>query len=132
MTLPPSLRILSGSRCGPHRGDSETKMHKPTHLVGVLTLMVSGIAAYQTVPGSSSLRSHIPKISSVRPRSCLTTLKCVSEVPVNRRQAVNSLLVQIAAASFIQAARSETLVLIRPEGRPRNIIVTGANSGSFS
>ena len=77
-------------------------------------------------------RALIPEFATVRNRNSLTSLKCVSTHDlVSRRNAVNGLLVQIAAISFARSAHSDSLIIKAPEGRPRNIIITGANSGIF-
>ena len=96
----------------------------------LLAFVVPVIESFQlSFPGLLNTRTQFPKSLSFRPRSGVTALNCLSEHDLSRRQVVNGLILQIVAAPLIQPANAESYVVKAPEGRPRNVIITGANSG---
>jgi hypothetical protein len=105
-------------------------------LLTIAALLAFAIPATETfqlsLPSLLNTRTQFPKLPALRPRSGVTALNCLSENDLSRRQVVNGLLLQIVAAPLIQPVHAESYVINAPAGRPRNVIITGANSGELA
>jgi hypothetical protein len=98
-----------------------------------VSFFIPAILTFQlSLPGLLNTQTKFQKLPLFRPSSGVTALKCLSQHEFSRRQVVNGLILQIVAAPLIQPASAESYVIKAPEGRPRNVIITGANSGSLT
>ncbi len=124
-----NLKLFLPTGSGP--GCVTTKgMARLWTVLAFVSCVIPAIDTFQlSLPGLLNTRTHFQKLPIFRPRSVVTTLKCLSENELSRRQVVNGLILQIVAAPLIQPASAESYVIKAPEGRPRNVIITGANSG---
>ena len=108
-------------------------MGNPVSCIGILFLLVAAIECFQLPATMKNLLAPHRRHNGVQPRG-LTSLEC-SEGPfvVDRRAWLrNAALQTMAPLIFTSTAISAegALILIPPTGRPRNIVITGANSGN--